>query len=171
MSQNQSVFVPGRQISGNALAAFEIFHLMNTKHSGKKGYMALKIYMSKAYDKVEWNFLACILSFMGFSFKWSKLIMKCVSIATFLVLIKCAPTRNLKPSRGLKQGDPLSPYLFIMCAESFSALLSRSLENHNLHGISICNQVSPISHLLFVDDNIIFSQATYKEGFHIAHLF
>jgi hypothetical protein len=78
ISYNLSVFIPGRHITDNIIVAFEAFHTMATRLKGKQGIMALKLDMSKAYDKVEWNFLEAIMRKMGFLDQWIQLFMKCV---------------------------------------------------------------------------------------------
>lgn len=67
------------------------------------------------------------------------------------------------PSRGLRQGDPLSPYLFLLCAEGFTALLAKSEKEGRLNGVGICRSAPRVSHLLFVDDSLLFCQASQKE--------
>ena len=78
ISQYQSVFVPSRMIFDNAMIVFETLHTMNEKHSGKHGNMALKLDMSRAYDRVEWLLLERVMRSIGLSEKWISLIMKCV---------------------------------------------------------------------------------------------
>jgi len=146
----QSAFVSGRLITDNALLAFESFHYMRKKNNkGKKGYVALKLDMSKAYDRIEWIFFIEVLRFIGFSQKWHNLIFNCISTVLFSVLLDGSPCQKFYPQRGLRQGDPLSPYLFILCAEVFSWLLNKVLEEKGLHGIQIARGVPKINLFFF----------------------
>ena len=88
--------------------------------------MALKIDISKAYDRIEWNFLIEVLQSMGLSHIWQNLIFNCISIVSFSVLLNGSPYQKFYPQRGIRQGDPLSPYLFILYAEVFSGLLNKA---------------------------------------------
>ena len=99
---------------------------MHSKKSGKRGSLALKLDISKAYDRVEWNFLKGIMSKLGLSERWIDRVMSCVISTSFSVLINGKAYHNIQPSRGLHQGDPLSPYLFLLCAEGFSSMLAKA---------------------------------------------
>ncbi|XP_074315639.1 uncharacterized protein LOC141651843 [Silene latifolia] len=163
VTENQSAFTPGRAITDNVLIAFELFHFMKNSRHGD-GFMAIKLDMAKAYDRVEWAFLERVLRVMGFDRQWVSRVMECVTTVSFAVLINGKPSRSFRPSRGLRQGDPLSPYLFILCAEVLSSLMRRAVESNTLHGIRISNSAPSISHLLFADDSLFFAKAKAEEA-------
>ena len=163
ISENQSVFQAGRVITDNILMAFETLHYMKHHQKGKSGFMALKLDMSKAYDWVEWIFLENIMKRMGFDVKWVNLIMECISTITYSVLINGEPTQVIHPSRGLRQGDPLSPYLFLLCSEGLHFLLHRAAEARQIRGVSICKRGLRLTHLFLAYDSLIFCKASLVE--------
>ena len=143
--------------------ACECFHYLRKKKTGRKGFLELKLDMSKAYDRVEWKFLEDMLVKFGFSVGFVDIVMRCVSTASFAVLVNGQPSREFLPSRGLRQGDPLSPFLFIICAEGLSALLRDAEQRKVIHGVKVGRYVDPISHLFFADDNFLFIRANEEE--------
>ena len=116
ISDTQSAFVHGRLITDNVLVAFKTMHHISRKKWGKVGEMAIKLDMSKAYDRVEWVFLEKIMEKLGFDIKLRGLIMLCITTVTYAIKINGHPRGHIIPSRGIRQGDPLLPYLFLLCA-------------------------------------------------------
>jgi len=114
ISQNQSAFVPGRLITDNVLIAYEMNHFIQNKRSGEDGYAALKLDMSKAYDRVGWPFMEKIMRRLGFHERWTSLIMKCITTVTYRIRVNGGLTERIVPTRGLKQGI-LYPRFYSCC--------------------------------------------------------
>ena len=116
---------------------------------GKTGYMALKLDMSKAYDRVEWTFLKGMMLRLGFDNGWVKLVMRYVSSGSYSFILNGQVQRAFTPSRGIRQGDPLSPYLFVICAHGFSELLIDFERKKLFKGVKIAPSYPSITHLFF----------------------
>lgn len=106
ITKYQSAFAKNRLISDNILIAFETLHHMNSHNLGDTSFMALKLYMSKAYDQVEWGFLEDIMQQMGFNERWIRLILICVKIVLYSILVNGEPKVMIHPTRGIHQGEP-----------------------------------------------------------------
>ncbi|KAF5450624.1 hypothetical protein F2P56_030956, partial [Juglans regia] len=166
----ESAFVPGRLISDNTLVAYEILHSMNSRMKGKRGFMALKLDMSKAYDRVEWKFIEAIMTKMEFPVHWINIIKACLNSVSYLILVNGEPQQCFLPSRGLSQGDPLSPYLFILSAEALTSLLNQAEACGKLTLVLIERGPVRVNHMFFVDDSLLFCQAKSKELNCVLHI-
>jgi len=104
-----------------------------------------------------------IMRRMGFASKWCSLIMQCITTVHFSILINGQPTEKFTPSRGIRQGDPISPYLFIICAEALSSLLSQVAISGWLPGVPTSPKGPCLNHLFFADDSLLFCRATPRD--------
>ncbi|KAK0580643.1 hypothetical protein LWI29_004599 [Acer saccharum] len=153
------------------MVGFECLHALRCKVNGKKkGFMSLKLDMSKAYNRVEWCFVEGMLRRLGFSEKWVALVMDCISSVSYSFILNGNICGRIIPSRGLRQGDPLSPYLFLLCAEGLSSLIFDS-ERRGLFSGFRCSRWGPkITHLFFADDSLLFTRASREECLNIRNL-
>lgn len=123
--------------------------------------MALKVNMSKTYDRVEWGFLSIMKVKMGFAAKWVDLVMQCVTIISYLVSLNGKVGPSFKSTNGLRQGEPFNPFLFLICSEGLSSLMRLTVRDILL-GVKASRNGSMVSHLLFVEDCILFREATVR---------
>ncbi|XP_026399680.1 uncharacterized protein LOC113295564 [Papaver somniferum] len=157
ISWSQNAFVKNMQITDNIVIAKEIFHSMN-KSKAKQGFFALKVDMSKAYDRIPWSFLDYMLHQIGIHDQTHNLIMNCVTSSSFSILLHGAPYGNFASGRGLRQGCPLSPSLFIISSQGLSLVMEK-FESTSLYNCYRINFQSPIiSHLMFADDLFFFGE-------------
>ena len=143
ISPEQSGYVEGRQIMDGILLTHEIIHSL--KHSKQAG-MLLKLDLSKAFDKLSWAYIQHMLKAFGFCSMWIHWIMSLITSTHFSILVNGIPSRPFKPSRGIRQGDPLSPFLFVLMAEGLGRHIKHALISHKLRGLSVHN--TPASSLI-----------------------
>eukprot|EP00253_Pinus_taeda_P004333 PITA_04333 len=159
ISMEQFGFLDGRQIHEAIGVAQDVIH--SIKQKKMKG-VVLKIDLSKAYDRINWLYLQLLLTHLGFNYSFISWIMGCISNVSFVVLINGAASPFFKSQRGLRQGCPLSPLLFLLVVEGLSRLIHKARRTDKIKGIEVAINLY-ISHLLFVDDILIFSNGSYNE--------
>lgn len=116
----------------------------------------MKLDISKAYDRVKWSYLKVRMQALGFCQQWIKWIMLCITKVSYEFCFNGDSVGPICPSRDLRQGDPLSPYLFLLCVEGLSNALDKADREGLIHGSQISPTATVITHLLFADDSFIF---------------
>ena len=164
ISANQSVFIPDRMITDNALIDFECLHSIHTAKDERSKFCAYKMDLSKAYDRVDWGFLEKVLLKLGFQSQWVQRIMSCISSVCYTVRFNGVPSASFTPTRGLRQGDPLSPFLFLFVADGLSTLLQKKVQDRSLQDLKVCRGTPGISHLLIADDTLLFFKANVEQA-------
>eukprot|EP00253_Pinus_taeda_P023807 PITA_23807 len=167
ISSKQFGFLNGRQIHEAIGVAQEVLH--SVKQQNKKG-VVLKIDLSKAFDRINWIYIRLLLTHLGFKVDFISWIMGCITNVSYAILINGATTPFFKGQRGLRQGYPLSPLLFLLVAEGLSQLILKARREGKVRGIEVAVNLN-ISHLLFVDDILIFTNGTPNETAELRNIF
>ena len=163
ITEHQSAFAKERLISDNIMVAFETLHHMKHHNSGKHSFMAIKLDMSKAYNQMERVYLERLMEKMGFCTRWVALMMSCVKTMSYSIMVNGEPIGMIHPKRGIRQGDPLSPFLFLLCAEGLHAFIKHSVRNGDIKDFSLCKQGPKLTHLFFADDSLLFCRSITKD--------
>ncbi|GKC44383.1 RNA-directed DNA polymerase, eukaryota, partial [Tanacetum coccineum] len=154
VSDTQSAFVAGRQILDGPFILDEILHWCKRK---KNQAMFFKVDFAKAYDSVRWDYLLDVLKAFGFGHTWCNWIRGILSSTKASILVNGSPSKEFSCYRGLKQGDPLAPYLFILVMESLHLSFSRAVDEGLFKGIQLPGSIS-ISHLFYADDAMFIGE-------------
>lgn len=160
ISFNQGAFVSGRKPADNILIAQEVINSFAKKKGNSNGWMMIKLDLEKAYDKLNWEFICNTLSHFHFPPKWVNLVKHCISSVQHSVIFNGSLSDFLSPKRGIRQGDPISPYLFILCMEMLTSLINEKVNNNKWSAVKF-KDIS-ISHLLYADDVLLFAKINKK---------
>ena len=158
ISPLQSSFISGRSTKDNAIILQKIIYHMNKKRK-KKGDVVFKLDLEKAYDRVDWGFLKQTLIMFGFPTYIISLIMHSLASTLISLLWNGSKTESFTPSRGLRQGDPLSPYLFVLCMERLGEMIQEEVRVGRWLPLQVSANGPTISHLFFVDDVLLFAKS------------
>eukprot|EP00253_Pinus_taeda_P020626 PITA_20626 len=161
ISQEQSGYVEGRQILDNILLAQEMIHSL---HSRKVPGMLMQLDLSKAYDKVSWTYLEAILKAFGFSQPWIKWVLELMKSTRYSILVNGTPSTPFSPLRGIRQGDPLSPFLFVILMEGLSILIAKKKDDGQIRGLKPIRSCPATTHQQFVDETMLHGTPTVKEA-------
>jgi len=158
IDESQSTFLKGRGILDNILMANEVVE--DLRRGGRSG-LCLKMDFEKAYDSVRWDFLYYMQQRMGFHNRWILWIRGCMESASVSVLVNGSPTEEFIPSRGLRQGDPLTPFLFLVVAEGLTGLVREAVKANLLTGLKVGRKETLMSLLQFADDTLFFCEDSF----------
>lgn len=158
MGDYQNAFVPGRLLVDNCQIAHEIIQFVKKRKKGRVYAGVMKIDLNKAYDRIRWDFVEKVLRAYRFPEIWVNWIMQCVTRVSYSILVNGEPSSPFKPKCGLRQGDPLSPYIFILCMEALSHKMIHLQAIRAIQGIKIGRHAPRINHLFFCRRCSIFLQ-------------
>ncbi|CAN1818839.1 LINE-1 reverse transcriptase homolog, partial [Linum perenne] len=170
IAENQAAFTADRCIQDNIIIVHEVLHHFKIRKKGRKKDMCIKLDMRKAYDLVDWDSLHQILKAYGFSEMWCKWIYSCISTVKFDILLNGRSTGFFSPTRGIRQGDPISPFLFILMSNALTTLIDSAISRKITNGIKLTSRGPLLSHCLFADDTIIFGKDTVEEATRIIQI-
>jgi hypothetical protein len=157
ISSSQSAFLKGRHLVDEVLVVNEI---VDFAKKAKKECLIFKVDFEKAYDSVDWSFLEYMMFRVGMCDKWVAWMKVCVFGGSMSVLVNGSPTEEIRIHRGLKQGDPLAPFLFLLVAEGFSGLMRNAVDRNLFEGFTFGDSGLVVSHLQYVDDTLCIGKPT-----------
>jgi len=126
--------------------------------------MIIQLDLAKAYDKLSWLYIKEVLVAYGFDQNWIRWVMALVTSASFSILLNGSPSKSFHPSRGLRQGDPLSPFLFILMMEGLGKAITSAKREGTIQGLKLTQEGNMLTHQQFVDDTMLQGIPTVKES-------
>jgi len=159
VSDTKSAFVKGCQILDGILVANEV---VDEARKCKKELLLFKVDFEKAYSSIDWGYLQAMIARMGFPNLWRKWNKECVGTTSASVLVNGSPTDEFLFERGLRQDDPLSPFLFLLAVEGFNVLMESLSANHYFtsYKLGVCDLVV-VSRLQFANDTLILGDKSW----------
>nr|GEX47772.1 putative RNA-directed DNA polymerase, eukaryota [Tanacetum cinerariifolium] len=167
ISPNQAAFISGRKILDGVLLVNEIIRMATIEESK---IFLFEVDFEKAFDSVNWPFLLDTMRQMSFGSKWRSWISSCLSSASILVLVNGSPTKELKLERGLRQGDPLSPFLFLIVAEALQVSILAACDIGLYKGIFLANSGANLSLTQYADDALFFRKWSRENALSLIHI-
>lgn len=131
------------------------------KKKGKAGFMIIKIDLEKVYDRMEWSFVRSMMYRLGFHGDTVELILSCISSTSMALLFNGSQMETFHPSRRLRQGDPISPYIFVLCMEFLSSLINKKCEDGKWNKVKASRGRPRFSHTFFVNDLLLYAKADH----------
>ena len=161
ISPMQATFLEGRKGSDNVIITQELIYSLR-KRRGKDGYMVVMIDLEKAYDRLEWSFIRMVFVHFGIPKNIIKLIQSCMSSTSTSLLFNGSKLQPFCPSRGIRQGDPISPYMFLLCMEFLGAQITKMCEEEKWDMIRASKRGPSFSYVFFADDIMLFAKVNAK---------
>ena len=161
IDETQSAFIEGRHLLHSMLIANEV---IEEAKRDSKSCLVFKVDVEKAYDSVSWDFLLYMLQRTGFCSKWVKWIEGCLKSASISILVNGNPSAEFIPSRGIRQGDPLAPFLFNVVAEGLNGLLKKAKQENLYKGFQVGRHNVNITILQYANDTIFFGEASMENA-------
>ena len=158
VAPNQSSFVPGHIIN-NIIIYQEVLNSMRKRRIGK-GTMLIKVDLEKAYERIFWSCITNTLELAGLPSTWVRNVMHCVESTRMTIIWNGKNLDWFKPLRGIRQGDVISPYLFVLCMERLDLVINEAVESNRWKPVKVSCMGPNISHLFFVDDLLLFAEAS-----------
>lgn len=155
--------MPGRSTADNIVLVQEVIHAMRRK-KGSVGSMLFKIDLEKAYDKVRWSFIEDTLAAFRVPRMLSDLIMSCLRSSSMSLIWNGSVCNSFSPSRGVRQGCPLSPYIFVMCMERLAALIEARVGSREWKPIRVPRGGIGLIHIFYADDLILMCEASLEQA-------